>query len=132
MLINVITTPMICALFYTNEKIDHGLQNVFNKCYIRSKRLCKTVYIIMASPLLLLEEFLMGMKTFKLTAQFAAMEKVPFDPGLNIVGYASVRPFLYFHRFYIFGLLCTSPHRLYLELNFTSTITVLRPVLLDQ
>ena len=35
--------------------------------------------------------------------------------------FASVRPFLYFAHFHIFGLFCTSTHRLYFDL------TLLRP-----
>ena len=38
-----------------------------------------------------------------------------------IFGYALVRPFLYFDHFHIFDLFCTSTHRLYFDLNFTST-----------
>jgi len=49
-----------------------------------------------------------------------------------LIGYASVRPFLYFDHFHIFDLFCTLTHRLYFDQNFTSTKTVLRPVLLDQ
>ena len=47
-------------------------------------------------------------------------------------GYALVRPFMYFDHFHIFDLFYTSTHRLYFDLNFTSTKTELRPVLLDQ
>ena len=36
-------------------------------------------------------------------------------------GYALVRPFLYFDHFHIFDPFCTSTHRRYFYLNFTST-----------
>jgi len=45
---------------------------------------------------------------------------------LEEIGYALVRPFLYFDHFHIFDLFCTSTHRLYFDLNFTSTKTLLR------
>jgi len=40
----------------------------------------------------------------------------------TFIGYASVRPFLYFDHFHIFDLFSTSTHRLYFDLNFTSTV----------
>ena len=39
----------------------------------------------------------------------------------KISGYALVRPFLYLDHFHIFDLFCTSTHRLYFDLNVTST-----------
>ena len=51
-----------------------------------------------------------------------------FFPKIKFLGYASVRPFLYFDHFHIFGLFCTSTallRPLYFDL-FTSTC-LLRP-----
>jgi len=63
----------------------------------------------------------------KLYFNFEKRSKSSFSRSLNRSkvwpksGYASVRPFMYFDHFHIFDLLCILTHRLFFDLNLTST-----------
>jgi len=48
-------------------------------------------------------------------------QKTSGENGTYFIGYASVRPLLYFDHFHIFDLFCISIHRLYFDLNLSST-----------